>query len=1304
MLLLRAAVVLAMLVAASLPPATAANILPQVSLGPLLPVTPIVRFIDSKKPETILLNDISVGADGSVWAVSDRGVLRKQGMVWEHVPSISRFVRLDLSEGQVESMFAKARRIDIGLAGDPWVIDDENILHHRVNDSYWLRQATGVVDVAAGPSIWIIPRADSAFVTRNGGRPLVINLSRNLFLPWNPAFGEALAIDVGSDDTPYVVTSTGKLVRYLVHSWGEVVGDCIGVAGSKNEDCDDSRRYDDVSVSGDTVWITGASKRSGDFTYYHSASMFSGLARMTKMAPGMKRVAAGPRGGLYAVDTKGRASFGELLFDYRNWGPLLLPAMEGGTGLLSATSLQRFDGAKKAVAVPLGGPDDRLAAALNFQGELTLAFNAVRAANAPTSGQPLCLFAFQTGYMEVWSLCLDASGSNLVLSMAETSQTFPVDLASAKSFTYDVAGTFILQVRNGHATLSRRRLILSKDMRSTTKDDAVIADFDLPVSPYGVARDGNFLYVGGRDAARDGFLGALGTVRIWDKYIETDAVRVNPQFARRSDMTLIARENLLLEALVAKDANSSALEGFFRPDPTIDLTGLWWPAVNGTLPAIDTSKTLQPFGVISVPKVTMVRIVAPKKSEPIALGRLIVLTDSEQGVFTTSFEAAAERTYNGWQDPLTGRNSTTPYVLDVLDNDNIVITHPDNARRIQLRRLTNDAASTQIFNVGPLASFGVSAALFSGHDVRELASGPNRIPGAPKGMIFDPGADFANGKMPSGKLPPGVDYVDIDEGGHEDTKRILETTRELQKDRSRTYGANIGIPEIFSLSAETTFEKSVKTMEKEKTAAEVGETWWANFALRQGIGRLPLVKSFRKDVEFARQEQSGKRKGLLLNDLISTYGTHYAHGALYGARARNEKLISEREIERFIKDKTDASLEATFGGDKSKVKGGLKASLSNGIEKKDGEGRTDETNTSTVSGGSIAADAEEQTTGDDRSRSNLIAMDLRPLSELLSPVYFDDPGIYVDLRHALEEEIGRTVLASTLPDGLSDESLLPSLFALKIHKINGTLISGGKMNGTVTVERLLADGKRADSIDQPALAVSGEAVEDSKNVTFTPANKDGVFVFAAHPDKAGLGKLSVNVSLKLPGSAESSIQTVETIDLNSVRSDLTLSGRFTVVGKNCQCMTACPEGYADVEGVCRINCPDGLVTTNDLCVGSKATELFALWDKDECEAKYPSRGCEIVVAYVVAPQYTPKCDPNYMRVSDSEYCGVICSDVGLKSGLGVLRTIENGDCARTQAPRSKSGISAASRCPAAMVPGNDCTRIEVEYSVQKMPP
>lgn len=42
MLLLRAAVALAMLVAASLVPATAANLLPQVSLGPMLPVAPSV--------------------------------------------------------------------------------------------------------------------------------------------------------------------------------------------------------------------------------------------------------------------------------------------------------------------------------------------------------------------------------------------------------------------------------------------------------------------------------------------------------------------------------------------------------------------------------------------------------------------------------------------------------------------------------------------------------------------------------------------------------------------------------------------------------------------------------------------------------------------------------------------------------------------------------------------------------------------------------------------------------------------------------------------------------------------------------------------------------------------------------------------------------------------------------------------------------------------------------------------------------------------------------------------------------------
>lgn len=1264
---------------------SAQSIAPEASLGKSMEIITTVRIAGQPKPVDTQMLDIGVGGDDVVWAVSANGVFRKRGLTWEHVPSFSTSFAFDPLGGELVSHFQGALRVDVSPDGIPWVIDDTKTLQVLSEDKNWLRRAGHVRDVAVGGlDVWYIPEADAPILKQLAAGEYLVNLTRNSVTAIPAKYGKAIAIDVSARGVPYVATSSGFILHYspeTIGNWIELDGHCTGMAGSKDEDCDPTRKPEDIAVSGDMVWVTGTGKDKTGYTFLHSNFKLTGLSPFLKLAPGSARVASDSRGNLYTIDAKGRAGFANLALGYKDSGKVLNAALMAVLLQPQKKEMRAFALGTPALERTLTLPGDlRLLDALSLRKEFTMSVLLAQDGDQISQQAMQCVLSVESLGLESWSLCIEG-GTSLVLTVDGLPQNHPIDLSTTKTMGMELVRKLLVQVKD------RKLTILTNVTTEIGKPALVTTVFEgqMPAIPGSNGDQGNKLIIGSRSGGADPFRGHIGSLRMWNAAVPLNEIQANPQTAVAGDLTLPGLDQLVLEALVYPDTKALAPVDFIAREPRVAAGGLWWSQADGGLTTVDLgNQAIAVKGGLSLPRPQIFKIVSPPKSGAFEVNRLDIYRDGEGGMRATSFEQSERNIYLGWQDPRTGKAGAEPFQIEVFPDNTIILRDPNRKEGQEgqeeiWKRLDDSIQSNVQFDGNPPSSVGASLSLFTGHDIRNLARIPREE--KPGNLIFDPGPGFnAAAKSFNGKLPPGVNYRKADFAVVANDTRIIETTRELQNDRSRSYGGSIEVPSVFSFSADAKFKNSVKNMAEAKTMRAVSEGWWANFVMRAHFGRLPLAANFIADVQKVRD---GKLK---LTSLISNYGTHYANGVLYGARARAEKFLDESALEEVIGNSRELSAEGglTIKG----VEIGLKAAMEDSKEATKKDSTSKETSNSEVLSASLAFDSEEQTVGDDENRSQVIAMDLRPLSDLLSPVYFDDPAIHTDLRYELAQLIGITLMKSAMPQGLSDESLLPKAYAVKIERIEGKNIAKGGFGGTMTWRKPGKNGEER----KVTFATPATVTDESQKNIIKPS--DIIVIADAQPDgRPGTLSLSARVTLNEAGQEELTREI--TVDLGRLANGVGLSDGFTLVGKNCQCMTACPAGFEDVEGACRSTCPAGMDQTATTCSQVTRGEHFLDWEEDECERLNPSTGCERIWE-VVLPFYSPKCKPGMKRMW-SNVCSADCSLYGLerKKLLGDETTL----CNRKEVPRSKTGRSANNACAADSVPGTDCVRVEVEYSI-----
>jgi hypothetical protein len=196
-------------------------------------------------------------------------------------------------------------------------------------------------------------------------------------------------------------------------------------------------------------------------------------------------------------------------------------------------------------------------------------------------------------------------------------------------------------------------------------------------------------------------------------------------------------------------------------------------------------------------------------------------------------------------------------------------------------------------------------------------------------------------------------------------------------------------------------------------AEEVGLMRYKKLALVLDPAYARLSDAFIDEIAFA--QRSGD-----FSEVIRKYGTHYAYAMTYGAAGQMTQKITSQAFERHRSDSSssNATSNASF------IVGNAESYQS--TERQSGSSFRDVNEfgerTFSAVGGNGSWDQNGFSAGDGQYP---ILADLRPLSELLNPIYFpDEPEIYLEARERFEDAIKQRLAAAA---SLSDESLIAGL-------------------------------------------------------------------------------------------------------------------------------------------------------------------------------------------------------------------------------------------------------------------------------------
>ena len=196
----------------------------------------------------------------------------------------------------------------------------------------------------------------------------------------------------------------------------------------------------------------------------------------------------------------------------------------------------------------------------------------------------------------------------------------------------------------------------------------------------------------------------------------------------------------------------------------------------------------------------------------------------------------------------------------------------------------------------------------------------------------------------------------------------------------------------------------------------------------------------------------------------------------------------------------------------------------------------------------------------------------------------------------------------------------------------------------------------------------------------------------------GLGELRLTANFSSVQSQEAfptSVMIVKLDDLARSPGGI-LSNVLSALGESCACVTSCPDGYEDEDGICMKACPANDPPFDErgrTCFGTEFTTFYPAWSKRKCDAAHVSRGgCEWSTKGL---GYFPLCKEGYFR-SGIGTCVPVCEDFGLKSApLSVT-------CLRPEAGRTSAPKTEGNSCPAGATPSVDCVRVEAHFTVTRV--
>jgi hypothetical protein len=268
----------------------------------------------------------------------------------------------------------------------------------------------------------------------------------------------------------------------------------------------------------------------------------------------------------------------------------------------------------------------------------------------------------------------------------------------------------------------------------------------------------------------------------------------------------------------------------------------------------------------------------------------------------------------------------------------------------------------------------------------------------------------ADGKI----LPNGIIFKNDRHGFNKARSHTISTEEEHKKAWNMNLGISIGVPDAMSFGLNYSHQESVDRMKATNKMHGVSITQEALYALVLDKSKIELSPEFLDMIYLIRdtylkfgdrdleEDYSGSKSNLLqlYYWMISTYGTHYAYAVTYGGSAYQEFELSGKQTK--LTKEQGTQISAEMSGTAEGVQGGINGGGGNSSMDLDGDGIEDKISNIETIGGSLSSGQDGGSWSLHDGSEVPIMLDLRPIYELLSPVFFDDPVIYTEVRAGLK--------------------------------------------------------------------------------------------------------------------------------------------------------------------------------------------------------------------------------------------------------------------------------------------------------------
>ncbi|OED34390.1 hypothetical protein AB833_32465 [Chromatiales bacterium (ex Bugula neritina AB1)] len=320
---------------------------------------------------------------------------------------------------------------------------------------------------------------------------------------------------------------------------------------------------------------------------------------------------------------------------------------------------------------------------------------------------------------------------------------------------------------------------------------------------------------------------------------------------------------------------------------------------------------------------------------------------------------------------------------------------------------------------------------FVGYDITQL--NPHnylKSHGIKKHVFAYPSDESRNYRTTDNNLiiPLGMFYKS-DLGGAENEHTVMVAgSSQYQHAWSVGLGFNLGfgLDGIgASYSANLEYARQREDRESRKVVVGITRTTETSYALVLDRANIKLGTEFRREVLHLRDKLL-MQEPVSMQHIIRQFGTHYPYAVTYGGMAFLETEYSEQLVAHMTERQVSFEQQASFsfsqksGADdcrcsqESEGPASLNIGASSSVsDRRRLEQEAQKSDDSRIFGTYGGALSRGQGWSLSPGQEVPLFFDLRPLSQLLSPLFFDDPIIWQELRRQLSNEIGEHLRLAT---------------------------------------------------------------------------------------------------------------------------------------------------------------------------------------------------------------------------------------------------------------------------------------------------